>query len=133
MKHFIFSISKEMPEGKLRIVPPVKAKFTFFELFTPSLRMITFLLWVIWFCNTFSYYGLVLLAPSFFENKIEHDPDARIRSNQVYLDVFITSCAELPGLLLAGSMLDKVGRKGTQSLLFAICGVFTLLFVILNK
>lgn len=118
-----------MLEGKLRVIPPVKSKFTFVELFSPSLRKITILLWVIWFCNTFAYYGLVLLAPSFFEKEVEDDPDDRIRDNETYLDVFITSCAEIPGLLLSGLMLDKVGRKGTQALLFAICGAFTLLFV----
>jgi len=43
--------------------------------------------------------------------------------------VFITSCAELPGLLLAAFIIDRIGRKRTQALLLFICGVFTLLLI----
>lgn len=119
----------QVPGKKLRQVPQQKPKFTFVELFTPSLRMVTLLLWVIWFCNTFVYYGLLLLSPSLFDEAEHEDPNKKIENPRIYFDVFITSCAEFPGLFISALLVDRLGRKKSQAAMFAACGIFTLLFV----
>eukprot|EP01119_Soliformovum_irregulare_P018391 TRINITY_DN5623_c0_g1_i1.p1 TRINITY_DN5623_c0_g1~~TRINITY_DN5623_c0_g1_i1.p1 ORF type:complete len:485 (-),score=106.20 TRINITY_DN5623_c0_g1_i1:41-1327(-) len=115
---------RQLPSGNLEPPPPVSTKWKIGELLSPNLRTLTLLLWVIWFANSFNYYGLVLYTPNFFSSEVPADP------NQVYLDIFITTTAELPGLLIAGLMIEKIGRKWTQSIQFGLCSLFTLLLIV---
>uniref|UniRef100_A0A803KQK2 Major facilitator superfamily (MFS) profile domain-containing protein n=1 Tax=Chenopodium quinoa TaxID=63459 RepID=A0A803KQK2_CHEQI len=87
-----------------------------FTLLSPQLLRSTLLLWVVFIGNAFAYYGLVLLttALSSGDNKCtpNHSPSESGKSLDVnYRNVFITSFAEFPGLLLSAAMVDKVGRK----------------------
>lgn len=41
-----------------------------------------------------------------------------------YRDVFITSFAEFPGLLLSAATVDKLGRKRSMSAMFFLCFIF---------
>ncbi|CAI9786776.1 unnamed protein product [Fraxinus pennsylvanica] len=43
-----------------------------------------------------------------------------------YKDVFITSFAEFPGLLLSAATVDKLGRKMSMSTMFFLCSIFLL-------
>lgn len=54
---------KSLPPGKLIAGDLKTPRARVRDLFAPSLRRTTLLLWVIWFCNTFVYYGLVLFTP----------------------------------------------------------------------
>ncbi len=64
------------------------------------------MLWIIWFSNSFAYYGLVILTPAYFQVRSdqENEPDPEF---QVFLNTLITSAAEFPGLLLAAYLVDK--------------------------
>ncbi|XP_028125803.1 organic cation/carnitine transporter 7 isoform X2 [Camellia sinensis] len=100
-----------------------------FMLLSPKLLRSTLLLWVVFFGNAFSYYGLVLLTtelnnghnkctPTELQSKESHDVS--------YRDVFITSFAEFPGLLISAAIVDKLGRKLSMSAMFFLCCLFLL-------
>ncbi|KAL2943280.1 Organic cation/carnitine transporter 7 [Bienertia sinuspersici] len=118
-------------------------------LLSRKLARTTLLLWLVFFGNAFSYYGLVLLTTQ-LNNKSnlcnsapsQKEPEDSA-ANIDYRDVFITSLAgitnfnflflfltELPGLIIAGLLIDRLGRKYSMALLFLSCAIF--LFPLVN-
>ncbi|KAJ4709140.1 Organic cation/carnitine transporter 7 [Melia azedarach] len=47
-----------------------------------------------------------------------------VQDSSLYIDVFITSFAELPGLLLAAIIVDRVGRKSSMTIMFILVCIF---------
>ncbi|KAJ4709121.1 organic cation/carnitine transporter 7-like [Melia azedarach] len=90
---------------------------SFLMLFSPRLFRTTILLWILYFGNAFIYYGIVLLTSSLSKN---------VRDANLYLDLFITGLAELPGLLLAAIIVDRVGRKPSMIIMNALLCIFLL-------
>ncbi|KDP45839.1 hypothetical protein JCGZ_17446 [Jatropha curcas] len=103
---------------------------SFLTLFSSKLIRTTLLLWVLCFGNSFSYYGIVLLTSElsgsqskcrsailYFEN---------LQENSIYINLFVTSLAELPGLILSAVVLDRVGRKLSLIFMFVLAFVFLL-------
>ncbi|PRP81490.1 synaptic vesicle 2-related protein [Planoprotostelium fungivorum] len=99
-----------------------KASEMFAELLGPQFRRATIALCVIWFANTFAYYGIVLSTPEYFNNGNNSERD-------IFLSTFITALAEFPGLLITAFLVDRIGRRKTQAIMFGVCGAFTLLFL----
>ncbi|XP_026458166.1 organic cation/carnitine transporter 7-like [Papaver somniferum] len=99
-------------------------------LLSPELVRSTLLLWIVFFGNAFSYYGLVLLTSELSTQNSQCDPtslhsgNSPTTNNNLYLDVLITSFAEFPGLLLAAAIVDRIGRKLSMSTMFFICCIF---------
>ncbi|KAL5747058.1 hypothetical protein ACOSP7_024060 [Xanthoceras sorbifolium] len=100
-----------------------------FMLLSPALIKSTLLLWVVFFGNAFSYYGLVLLTTELnsghnrcASNELQYEKSQDIN----YKDVFITSFAEFPGLLISAATVDKLGRKLSMSSMFFCCCAFLL-------
>ena len=56
------------------------------------------------------------MTPDYFRSKGSGDNS--------YLEVFITSSAELPGVFLALVLINSVGRRWTLGITFLLCGVF---------
>ncbi|XP_073143731.1 organic cation/carnitine transporter 7 [Henckelia pumila] len=102
-------------------------------LLSPELVRSTLLLWMVFFGNAFTYYGLVLLTTELNSN---HDncTQTKLQSNNhqdvSYGDVFITSFAEFPGLLLSAATVDKLGRKRSMAAMFFLCSIFLFPLVI---
>ncbi|KAF5739201.1 organic cation/carnitine transporter 7-like [Tripterygium wilfordii] len=98
-------------------------------LFSPRLVRSTLLLWMVFFGNAFSYYGLVLLTTELNNGNNRCGP-TQIQSEKSqdvsYKDVFITSFAEFPGLLISAATVDRFGRKLSMSSMFFICCIFLL-------
>ncbi|KAJ0021582.1 hypothetical protein Pint_32418 [Pistacia integerrima] len=92
-------------------------------LLSPKLIRSTLLLWVVFFGNAFSYYGLVLLTTELNNghNKCADKRQSEKPRDIDYKDVFITSFAEFPGLLLSAAIVDKLGRKLSMSAMFFCC------------
>ncbi|XP_076898308.1 organic cation/carnitine transporter 7-like [Bidens hawaiensis] len=93
-------------------------------LLSPNLIKTTLLVWFLYFGNTFSYYGIILLTSQLSVAQSECDSPTlhsdNIKDPSLYVNVFITSLAELPGLGLAAFILDRVGRKiSMEIMLFA--------------
>ncbi|WVZ59891.1 hypothetical protein U9M48_009979 [Paspalum notatum var. saurae] len=100
----------------------------------PALRMLlsrnllrsTLLLWFVFYANSFAYYGLVLLTSqlSGANRSCASDVTFGLHQNDtnLYKDTFITSLAEIPGLILSAVLVDWFGRKATMwSMMFACC------------
>ncbi|KAK9281364.1 hypothetical protein L1049_004264 [Liquidambar formosana] len=104
-----------------------------FMLLSPKLVRSTLLLWVVFFGNAFSYYGLVLLTSELNNGSNKCTP-TEMRSDKSpavsYRDVFITSFAEFPGLLLSAATVDKLGRKLSMSAMFFFGCLFLLPLVV---
>ncbi|XVF23271.1 hypothetical protein REPUB_Repub13aG0022000 [Reevesia pubescens] len=99
------------------------------KLLSPELVRSTTLLWIVFFGNAFSYYGLELLTTELHNGSNTCGPD-KLQSEKSqgvsYKDVFITTFAEFPGLLLSAVMVDKYGRKFSMSIMFFLCCIFLL-------
>uniref|UniRef100_A0A672LNX9 SV2 related protein b n=1 Tax=Sinocyclocheilus grahami TaxID=75366 RepID=A0A672LNX9_SINGR len=85
------------------------------DLFIPKYRKTTLLVWVIWFCNAFSYYGLVLLATELFQAGSACSAQCSLECNYLtfhdYVDLLWTTLAEFPGILVTLWMIDRIGRE----------------------
>ena len=123
---------KQLPRGRLL---PARTEDTGFKLrdvtklLRHDRRVTTSLVWTIFFGVAFSYYGLVLLATELElasegpdGNKCKPHSAARLDA-EGYRSIFLTAIAEIPGLMLAGILVDTVGRKKSLMVLMSICGL----------
>ncbi|KAK6147540.1 hypothetical protein DH2020_018452 [Rehmannia glutinosa] len=111
---------------KINIPKPVSPLFT---LLSSSLVKTTLLLWVVYFGNSFVYYGVVLMTSELSSGQSKCGAIALHSSkteSSLYRNVFITSLAELPGLILAAVLVDKIGRRISMVLMYS-CGFVFLL------
>lgn len=97
------------------------------KLFSRKLLRSTLLIWFVWFANSFAYYGLVLLTSQLSDANrrctSSQKSQAHQKASNLYKDVFITSLAEFPGLVISAIIVDWFGRKATMwILLFGCCG-----------
>ncbi|XVF19135.1 hypothetical protein REPUB_Repub11eG0083000 [Reevesia pubescens] len=103
---------------------------TFSMLFSSKLIETTLLLWVLFFGNSFSYYGIILLTSKLSSGEsgcVSTILSYRnVQDNGLYVDSFITSCAELPGLLLSALLVDRLGRKLSMAFMFVLAFIFLL-------
>ncbi|KAK4713851.1 hypothetical protein R3W88_019758 [Solanum pinnatisectum] len=95
-------------------------------LLSPQLLRITLLMWVVYFGNSFAYYGIILLTSQFSagENRCFSVALHVKNDKSLYTDVFITSLAELPGLLISAVVVEKVGRKYSMALMYILGSLF---------
>lgn len=104
-------------------------------IFSPKLIRTTLLLWLLFFGNTFSYYGIILLTSELSGGKSDCSTTAHLKNTKdasLYLDVFVTSFAELPGLVLSAFIVDRVGRKFSMLVMF-ILGFILLLPLVTHQ
>ncbi|EPL4467431.1 MFS transporter [Proteus mirabilis] len=73
-------------------------------IWSPQYRRSTLMLWVLWFCVVFSYYGIFLWLPSVAMLK----GFSLIKSFQY---VLIMTLAQLPGYFTAAWFIERYGRK----------------------
>lgn len=96
-------------------------------LLSPALIKTTLLLSMDFFGNAFAYYGIVLLTTELINEKrcrSRGSSSSPLAVANPYKDVFITSFAELPGLLFAAVIVDRVGRKLSMLAMLLLAGVF---------
>ncbi|KAL0903329.1 hypothetical protein M5K25_027700 [Dendrobium thyrsiflorum] len=95
-----------------------------YKLLSRKLIRTTLLLWMGFFGNAFTYYGVILLTSGLSDGDENCKPIMlHLKSKEgsnLYKDVFITSMAEVPGLILSAVIVDRIGRKlSVASMLFA--------------
>ena len=109
---------------------------TLHKVFSKRLALTTSLLWLIWFANATTYYGLVLLTTSLQTSdgkdgkpRCTDEGEAAFTSSS-YTAIFITALAEAPGLLVAALLIDSKGRVWCLRAGMALCSIaiFSLLF-----
>ncbi|URE28518.1 Sugar transporter [Musa troglodytarum] len=96
------------------------------SLLSPKLIRSTLLLWMVFFGNAFSYYGIVLLTSELSNGKractVKSSQPSHSNDDSLYKDVFVTSFAEVPGLIISAAIVDRIGRKlSMSSMLFISC------------
>ncbi|XP_050263509.1 organic cation/carnitine transporter 7-like isoform X4 [Quercus robur] len=101
-----------------------------FMLFSSNLTRATLLLWTFYFGNVFSYYGIILLTSELSSSESKcgstmWHPE-NLQDASLYIDVFITSLAELPGLLLSAILVDRIGRKLSFIIILTLACIFLL-------
>ncbi|XP_024965635.1 organic cation/carnitine transporter 7-like isoform X1 [Cynara cardunculus var. scolymus] len=103
---------------------------TLWMLFSPNLIKTTFLLWGVFFGNAFSYYGIILLTSQLSNGQTQCSSltsfSVTDSQDSTYRDVFITSLAEVPGLVFSAFVVDRIGRKHSMELMFFIGFIFLL-------
>ncbi|KAF6024069.1 SVOP [Bugula neritina] len=130
---------KPMPLGRLIAPPKQQRRGQISDLFTKEMRRTTFLLWIIWFSNTFCYYGIVLLTTELLDiqnndvcNAIAegHLPDVECAldcqslTSKNYLELLWTTAAEVPGLVIVFFSIDIIGRKWSSASMFILFTIF---------
>ncbi|KAL8095498.1 organic cation/carnitine transporter 7-like isoform X1 [Apium graveolens] len=105
-------------------------------LLSSKLRRTTLLLWVLFFGNAFSYYGIILLTSKLSDGKNQCNSstlqlfNSKNKDNTLYINVFVTSLAELPGIILSALIVDRIGRKLSMVSMFVLgCGLLMPLVV----
>lgn len=87
-------------------------------LISPSLLVTSLLLWLIWFTDSFVYYGVIFLTPRFFS------------TSSAFQSTFISTLAEFPGVIISYVLIDSLGRRKSLLVVFsstALCLLFLLL------
>ncbi|KAJ0031530.1 hypothetical protein Pint_13869 [Pistacia integerrima] len=88
----------------------------------------TFLLWTLFFGNSFTYYGIILLTSKLSSMQTKCGSTAKlskaVNDSSLYTDVFLASLGELPRLVLAAILVDRVGRKFSMMVLFILLLIF---------
>ncbi|KAE8687163.1 Organic cation/carnitine transporter 7 [Hibiscus syriacus] len=95
---------------------------SFFMLFSSKLIRTTLLLWVLFFGDSFSYYGIILLTSKL--SSIQSGcfqslhTTRNLQGADLYTNAFITSMAAI--------LVDRVGRKQSMALMFGLTFIFLL-------
>ncbi|KAL2250970.1 organic cation/carnitine transporter 7 isoform X1 [Sesamum indicum] len=85
------------------------------ELLSPDLLGTTLLAWIMFFAYTFAYYGIQLMVSALSSGRSDCHSSSilpnNVQNDSLYINVFITCLAEIPGLLLAMVLVERFGRK----------------------
>lgn len=93
----------------------------FNELWKPSFRRRTVVLWLIWFGIVYSYYGIFTWLPSLMVGQ-------GYTVIKTFQYVLIMTLAQLPGYFTAAFLVDRIGRKLTLSSFMAMSAVCAYFF-----
>ncbi|KAK4736301.1 hypothetical protein R3W88_010562 [Solanum pinnatisectum] len=88
-------------------------------LFSPELAKSTILLWMVFFRNAFSYYGLILLTTELSGGQTKCIP---ADCNSKILMMLVTEMSLY--LIPFAATIDKLGRKFSMSIMFFLCCMF---------
>lgn len=92
-------------------------------LFRAPLAKRTLLLSVTWFCLSLGYYGIFSWLPTYFRAQ-------GLDLGLVYRNTLVLALAQIPGYLLAASLVDRVGRRATLTAYLLGSAVFAFLFTL---
>jgi hypothetical protein len=104
---------------------------TFAEILSPAYRRTMVLLWFIWLANALTYYGVVLFAAqeTVSHRKCGARKDVPPLTNADYQGLLVNSVADLPGIIIPALLVDRIGRRWTQGIMFLATSVFLLLLL----
>ncbi|KAL5769090.1 hypothetical protein ACOSQ2_015873 [Xanthoceras sorbifolium] len=93
---------------------------SFFTLFSARLIRTTFLLWLLFFGNSFTYYGIILLTSKVASMQTKCGSNTKLsetlQDSSLYLDVFLAS--------LGAVTVDRAGRKLSTAIMFILVFIF---------
>ncbi|PKU72309.1 organic cation/carnitine transporter 7 [Dendrobium catenatum] len=119
------------------VASKVKCVGSLYKLLAPKLIRTTLLLWMGFFGNAFTYYGVILLTSGLSDGNSKcrstTSHNSTKEGTRLYKDVFITSLAELPGLFLSAVIVDRIGRKLSVATMLFITFSFLLPLIFHHK
>ena len=86
------------------------------DLFGAGLARRTAMLWTLWFCMAFSYYGIFIWLPALLVGQ----GYAEVTSFRFTLYITL---AQIPGYFTAAWLVERAGRKGTLGIFMILCAV----------
>ena len=125
----------ELPESRL-VPEPSVTRGRICDLCKPGFRLTSCLITKLWFLVGLSYYGMILLTteliavgstcrPGMFGDRGNQTCEVLQRTD--YVNIVITSVAELPSLLITAFIIDNIGRKTILIIGYLLYGVICLL------
>jgi MFS family permease len=98
------------------------------ELLSPRWWRTSLVLWTVWACYAFLYYGTVLAVTTVFSSSStsEGNDDHSIRFD--YGAIFASTLAEVAGATFVFLTIDRFGRRPTHAVSFLLGGSFVLSF-----
>lgn len=108
---------------------------SFLDLFEDGYGKLTLVLWALWLSCTLLYYGVILVSTQIFEGHSaahaahhhgasQHKPGGCHELDaDSYARAFITTTAEIPSLVAAVLLVDRLGRRMTLVAAFAMTAV----------
>ncbi|GAV09099.1 hypothetical protein RvY_18696 [Ramazzottius varieornatus] len=131
-----------LPEGRL-FQPAVQEHGKIKDMFSPYYRRITLQLFIVWFCMTFGYYGVVLGSTEIVERARVCDISGNIIDEHTsvavqecgcrqltpddYVTLIIGTLGEFGSLFINLFLMDLIGRKYTFVVNLVLCAIFVLL------
>jgi putative MFS transporter len=113
------------PLPEVAPMPPVQeaaAKGSSFkELWSRPYIRRTVMLWILWFCLVFGYYGIFIWLPTLLVK-------AGFTMIRSFSYVLIITLAQIPGYFSAALLVDKVGRKWIISIFLLLSAVAALFY-----
>ncbi|EDV19396.1 uncharacterized protein TRIADDRAFT_33661 [Trichoplax adhaerens] len=129
--------NKSIPEGIL-VADLETDRGRFKDLFSPSYRTLTFMLWWIWIASVTLYYSTILMTPATYSfaslghgdgNEIVHCRCKQVTNSDI-VAIIIASIGELLGIFVAFLLIDRLGRKRTLAFGFILAMLSYLLLII---
>ena len=130
-----------LPEGAITAEPHIP-RGRICDLWRPGFKLTSVLLTALWFLTGLSYYGMVLFSAELLVVGSTCRPDVfgdadnktcKAFGSDDFVDLMLTSFAEIPGLIITSLLIDKIGRKATLILENIVYGVTCLLLFICMK
>lgn len=92
----------------------------FYELLkSPQALRVIFPLWIVWISFGFAYFGLVLFISLLYTTTSDDSPSCSFD----YAPIFINACGEFAGVALGVILIDRAGRRWTQSSLYFLAAI----------
>ncbi len=95
---------------------PPGARARLLDLFGPSLKRRTAMLWILWFAMTYSYYGIFIWLPTLLVKQ-------GYAEAQSFRFTLIITLAQIPGYFAAAFLVERIGRKATLVPFMILCAV----------
>jgi MFS family permease len=120
------SIGLEQQNPVTKLIRGVRGAFR--TIFSGHLSSTTPILWLVWFANAATYYGLVLFSTS-LQQESDGTDTKRCNGSEAafssydYFAVFITAVSEAPGLIVAALLVDMKGRLWCLRAGMMICAI----------
>jgi len=99
----------------------ISARGNLSELFSGEYLKRTACLWILWFISSYAYNGIFVWLPSLVVS-------AGFSIVDSFQFMLIITLAQLPGTVVAGVLVDRIGRKRTLVPFLLLCGISCYLF-----
>eukprot|EP01083_Nonionella_stella_P003175 9057_1 len=116
----------ELPDGWTLISDRKDKRGRIKDLFEERFRDTTVLLYIIYSCCVFSYYGISFISVRYFDrlDEINH------LETHLYWEMTITTFAEVPALLFGVMFIDRLGRRGVMNVAFFCFSISCYLLIV---